>query len=99
LIFPERVLNLLAEAENADEALDVLWRSAVDGVHRYPNAGNEGRAWPAERVRLEWPQLKIVLASGHLQMSSDLVADGDLAKPYLDADLVTCLRGLLEDAQ
>jgi CheY-like chemotaxis protein len=81
----------------ADEALEVLLLPApIDLVFtdvRMP--GSIDGLELARRVQSEWPHIKIVVASGHLQMPSDLAPAASFGKPYLLAVVTDCIGGLL----
>lgn len=47
----------------------------------------------AERIRLNFPHIKIVIGSG--QVLDRAAADAVLAKPFTPQDLVTCVQQLL----
>jgi CheY-like chemotaxis protein len=82
----------------ADEALEVLLLlpMPIDLVFtdvRMP--GSIDGLGLARRVQSEWPHIKVVVASGHLQMPSDLVPAASFGKPYLPAVVTDCIGGLL----
>ena len=85
------------QASTADEALEVLSSSVpVDLVFtdvRMP--GSMDGLGLAHRMRLEWPGIKIVLASGHLQMPNAVAPDAFFAKPYSHAAVLGCISRLL----
>lgn len=85
---------------NADEALEVLLLLApIDLVFtdiRMP--GTIDGLDLAHRVRLDWPHIKIVITSGHLNPTA-FVPHGFFAKPYSPSDVVDCISRLLADGQ
>jgi hypothetical protein len=46
-------------------------------------------------VQSEWPHIKVVVASGNLQMPSDFVPAAFFGKPYQLAVVTDCIGGLL----
>jgi CheY-like chemotaxis protein len=81
----------------ADEALEVLLLEVpIDLVFtdvRMP--GSIDGLGLARRVQLERPHTKVVIASGHPQMPSDLVPAAFFGKPYPLAVVTDCIGSLL----
>ncbi|SDC78220.1 hybrid sensor histidine kinase/response regulator [Belnapia rosea] len=111
LVEDEAVLRRLAEhvlsrqgqvpllAESAEAALDLLERSPPPGllVSDISLPGMDGREL-ARRLRLRWPHLPVVLASGYgsAGLRAELAAEGFhlLAKPYGSAELMAALEAV-----
>lgn len=90
---------IVLEASNADEAIEILiahpeirlmftdidMPGSMDGLKL------------AEAVRDRWPPVKIIVASGHRQLSDDLlpVEGRFFSKPYDHACIVSAMREML----
>jgi DNA-binding NtrC family response regulator len=91
---------LVVQAATADEALQVLSSSVpVDLVFTdVQMPGTIDGLGLAHCVQSEWPRIKIVLASGHLQTPNTLVPDAFFDKPYLLPAVIDCVGRLLGEA-
>ncbi|MFW8588785.1 response regulator [Rhizobium beringeri] len=90
---------IVLEASNADDAIDILnthpeirlmftdidMPGSMDGLKL------------AAAVRDKWPPVKIIVASGHRQLSDELLAvEGRFfSKPYDHARVITAMREML----
>jgi DNA-binding response OmpR family regulator len=87
------------EAEDADAALDLLEGEAeVHGLVTDAHVPGEIDGFELARVgRERWPDMAVVMMSGHSDASSGPLPEGSefVAKPYLTDRLVPALRTLL----
>jgi CheY-like chemotaxis protein len=85
------------EAANADEAIEVLRHSKDVGLVisdiRMP--GSIDGVGLARLVRAEFPEIKIVLASGHLPSVDGVEHNGFFPKPYDVRQMIRHLKTLL----
>jgi DNA-binding response OmpR family regulator len=89
----------VVEAEDADAALDLLEKEAeVHGLVTDAHVPGEIDGFELARVvRDRWPEMAVVMMSGHSDASSGPSPEGTefVAKPYLTDRLVPALRALL----
>ncbi len=89
----------VVEAEDADAALDLLEKEAeVHGLVTDAHVPGEIDGFELARVvRDRWPEMAVVMMSGHSDASSGPLPEGSefVAKPYLTDRLVPALRALL----
>jgi DNA-binding response OmpR family regulator len=89
----------VVEAEDADAALDLLEKEAeVHGLVTDAHVPGEIDGFELARVvRDRWPEMAVVMMSGHSDASSGPLPEGTefVAKPYLTDRLVPALRALL----
>jgi CheY-like chemotaxis protein len=90
------------EAENADEALDILKSGApVDLLFtdvRMP--GSMDGVALATLVRREWPRIPIILTSGYapeLLSARSVAEDRVISKPYRHQEVVAAIRSFFEE--
>lgn len=87
----------VVEAGNAHEALEIL-RHSDDVKLIISDIGMPGSIDGAELARLarsEYPDIKIVLASGHLASIDWVEHDGYFRKPYDARDIIRHVRTLI----
>ena len=89
----------VVEAEDADAALDLLEKEAeVHGLVTDAHVPGEIDGFELARVvRDQWPEMAVVMMSGHSDASSGPLPERSefVAKPYLTDRLVPALRALL----
>jgi CheY-like chemotaxis protein len=88
---------LVLEAANADEAVELLHSGQrIEAVVSDVNMpGSMDGIALTTLVRATFPEIKIIVASGHVPASREVHADNCLKKPYQPEELVTCLNRLL----
>jgi CheY-like chemotaxis protein len=89
----------VAEASNAEEALSIL-HSGIR-IHLVMTdikmPGPQDGAALAAMIRAEYPEVKVVVASGHLEASQlGEKVDGFVRKPYDVVEAVSYIKALLE---
>lgn len=88
------------QAADSDEALRLLGdHSDVSGLVTDAHVPGEADGYELARLARErWPQLGVVMMSGHSDASSGPIPDGAefVAKPYATSHLVPALRRLLQ---
>jgi CheY-like chemotaxis protein len=87
----------VVEAGNAREALEIL-RHNADVKLIVSDIGMPGSIDGLELARLarsEYPNIKIVLASGHLPSIDEVVHDGYFRKPYDARQIIKLIKTLL----
>jgi len=90
---------IVYEASHADEAIDIL--SAVRDIRLMftdiDMPGSMDGLKLAEAVRDRWPPVKIIVASGHRQLSDEMapVEGKFFTKPYEHARVVAMMREML----
>lgn len=89
----------VAQAETTDAALDLLSTSRqISGLVTDAHVPGEIDGWElAHEVRRRWPDLAVVLTSGHSDATSGPLPEGAefVLKPDVVADLVPMLRRLM----
>jgi CheY-like chemotaxis protein len=89
----------VVEAADSDEAVAFLEKSsAVQGLLVDAHVpGKMDGVELAERARIHWPDVAVVLMSGHSDATSGPVPEGGefIAKPYLTTHRVSTLNRLL----
>lgn len=87
------------EASNADEAIEILTaRSDIRLMFTdIDMPGSIDGLKLAEAVRDRWPPIKIIVASGHRQLSDELlpVEGRFFSKPYDHAQVIKTIREML----
>jgi CheY-like chemotaxis protein len=89
----------VADAGNADEAIDVLERDSAIGLIftdiNMPGSMNGLKLVAAVRER--WPLVRIIATSGHFKVQAgDLPSDARfITKPYQPAQIVNAIRELV----
>lgn len=88
--------------ESSDEALKLLGsRSDLRAMITDAHVPGQIDGWElAEKVRQRWPEIAVVLMSGHSDPSSGPIPDGAefVSKPYLPEHLLPTLRRMLATA-
>jgi DNA-binding response OmpR family regulator len=93
----------ILEAGNTDQARELLKSEAIDLLFTditLPDAaeGMDGLGL-AKLVRAMRPEMKVIIASGHVQAGDDLkIADACFSKPYDFVRIVAAIRKLLRPA-
>ncbi len=93
---------IVLEASNADDAIDIL--NAHPEIRfmftDIDMPGSMDGLKLAAAVRDRWPPVKIIVASGHRQLSDDLLpVEGKFfSKPYNHARVITTMREMLSAA-
>lgn len=93
---------VVLEASNADEAIDIL--DAHSEIRLMftdiDMPGSMDGLKLAAAVRDRWPPVKIIVASGHRQLSDELlpVEGRFFSKPYDHARVITAMREMLAAA-
>jgi len=93
---------IVLEASNADDAIDIL--NAHPEIRLMftdiDMPGSMDGLKLAAAVRDRWPPVKIIVASGHRQLSDDLLpVEGKFfSKPYNHARVITTMREMLSAA-
>jgi len=87
------------EAKNADEALEIL-KNGADVEVLFTDIRMPGKMDGlelAEFVHARWPEIKLLITSGHCRLSDDEVPDGGrfVAKPYKLETVVEQIRKAL----
>jgi CheY-like chemotaxis protein len=89
----------VCEASNADEAIEILnARSDIKLMFTdIDMPGSMDGLKLAEAVRDRWPPVKIIVASGHLQLSDELlpVEGSFFSKPYDHARVIKTMKEML----
>ncbi|AXB79570.1 response regulator [Novosphingobium sp. P6W] len=87
------------EAKNADEALEIL-KNGADVKVLFTDIRMPGKMDGlelAEFVHARWPEIKLLITSGHCRLSDDEVPDGGrfVAKPYKLETVIEQIRKAL----